>query len=614
MNQEDIYSFNLVDTVKSFKLFPNIFKILWNVKKSHIILITICYVINGLLPAASILSTQKLLNSIQTSLDKSFYYVLYPLLIYLCLNVFGYVISQLNLYLESLFKIDVNYDVRLKILEKAQDLSISDFENSIIYDKLRRAQRESIDRPYMMFSITLNVVSQFLGLISVISIILYWKPWTLILILLIPIISTIYMTKIGHIQYKIEYNRAQERRKSWYFGYLMTNDIALKEIKLYNIGDYLIKKYTKLNKKFIKQDKEIIKKRTIASFLFQFLDQIVVGFILYLIVKDAYSGEILIGSTVAYITSLSNIKENTRGLLSLITSIYENNLYVKQLFDFLEMPVTDRLEITNDKTIEEIKSIEFINVSFKYPNRNEYVLKNITFKIEKGENISLVGENGSGKTTLVKLVLGFYDKYKGKILINGISIKEINQENLGKLIGVIFQDFNKYELSCRENIGMGNINFMNRDDKLKQAVNKAYANEMIENLPKGIDTQLGSWFEEGIQLSGGQWQRIALCRAFFKDADCYILDEPSSSLDPISEYEIFKNTSELTKDKISIFISHRLYNLREVSTNIFVLKQGELVEKGTHEKLIEIDGYYKYLYDLQNNINRDSIFTAVNEN
>jgi len=599
MDQE-MYSFNLKDAIKSFKLFPKIFRLLWSIKKLSLIFIVISYIIRGLLPAMSIISTQILLNAIQTSVNKKFSYVLHPLIIYLSIIFLGYIISQLNTYLQSIFRIDLNYKINVMILEKAKNLSLKDFENSEVYDKLRRAQNEAAEKPYTVLSIMLELISQIIGFLSTLAILLYWKPWTILLLVVIPITSTIYMTKIGYLQYKIEYERSQERRKAWYLSYLMTNDIAFKEIKIYKLGNYFIKGYKKLNKKFIKQDKKIIKKRTFVSFGFQILDQVTGGFILYLIVQSAYMGEILLGDTLAYIRSLSNIKGNMEGLLTSISSIYQNNLYLKQLFDFLEMPV--RLEKSIGTSIEEIKTIEFIDVSFKYPNRQEYALKNISFKIRKGETISLVGENGSGKSTLVKLLSGLYDDYEGEILINGVSMNQINKESFREKMGIIFQDFTKYELTCRENIGLGNINLMDNDVKLQAAINKAYANETVDALPKGIDTQLGVWFSGGVQLSGGQWQKIALSRAFLRDADCYILDEPSASLDPVSEYEIFQRVSELTKGKISIFISHRLYNLRKISSRILVLKDGQLTEQGTHEELMDLNGHYGYLYRLQNNI------------
>lgn len=595
--------FNLKDAIKFLKLIPKVFKLLWNIRKTYLILISIFYIIHGILPILSILSTQLLLNSIQINISQNFTYLLHPLIIYLVLNLFGYLISQLNTYFQSLFRIELNYKIKVMILEKTNLLNLNDFENSEVYDKLTRAQNESIERIYTIFSIVLSIISQFIGLILSLTILFYWKPWVILLVVIIPIISTIYITQIGHLQYKMEYERSQEKRKAWYFNYLMTNDIAFKEIKTYKIGDYFITKYKNLNEKFLKQDKKIIKKRIQTSIKFEILDQIIGGFILYLIVQSAYIGEILLGNTVAYISSISNIKGNMTGLLSYISGIYQNSLYIKQLFDFLEIPIKEEISVSDSIFVEEIKTIEFINVSFKYPNREVYTLKNINFKLKKGENISLVGENGSGKSTLVKLLAGFYEDYEGSILINGICMKKINMESLRDKTGIIFQDFNRYELSCRENIGFGNIDLINDDAKLHNAIDMAYADTMITNMPRGIDTQLGVWFSDGVQLSGGQWQRIALSRAFLRDADCYILDEPSASLDPVSEDEVFRRTSELTKDKISIFISHRLYNLRKISSKVLVLKEGQLIEQGTHEELMNLEGHYNYLYNLQNNVN-----------
>lgn len=237
---QGIYSFNVKNTIESFKTLPKVLKLLWGVRKSYLILITIFYIINGILPAISILSMQWLLNAIQSSKGKEFIHVLYPLIVYLILNSFGYIASQMNSYLQSIFRIDLNYKINTMILEKAKVLSLNDFENSEIYDKLRRAQSEAIERPYAAFSISLGIMSQSLGFISSLAILLYWKPLVIPLVLIIPIISTIYMSKMGYIQYKIEYERSQERRKTWYFSYLMTNDIAFKEINVYRLGDFLI--------------------------------------------------------------------------------------------------------------------------------------------------------------------------------------------------------------------------------------------------------------------------------------------------------------------------------------------------------------------------------------
>lgn len=220
--------------------------------------------------------------------------------------------------------------------------------------------------------------------------------------------------------------------------------------------------------------------------------------------------------------------------------------------------------------------------------------------MNKGETLSLVGENGSGKTTLVKLLSAFYDDYEGDILVNGMELKSIKKSCYRKKIGVIFQDFNKYEMTCRENVALGDIRHIDNDILLEQAIEKSGSKDFVNQLPNGMDHQLGVWFDDGFQLSGGQWQRLAIGRAFLKQADCYIFDEPSSALDPVSEADVFRKTIQILDGKIGIFISHRLFNLRKFSSRILVLKDGNLVEDGTHDVLMERESHYRYLYNLQN--------------
>lgn len=599
MNKE-LFQFNIKDIINSFKLLPKIFKLLWSLRKSSVILIIVINLVNSFIPIFSLLVTQLLVNIVQISIGKEFKAVIFPLILYLIITFIGYIVSQVKSYLESVFIIELAYDINVLILEKSKMLGLSDFENSDIYDKLRRAQSEGVNSPYKTFSIILYSVSQFILLFFSLVILLYWKSWIVLIIMINPIILTISMVKIGHLQYKIEYERAYRRRKSWYFQYIMTNDITFKEIKLYKLGEYFIDNYKKLNKQFIYEDKRIIKKRIITLIAFGALDKLISAFMIFLIIVDVFTGKIFIGSALTYIKSLNNVNNNIQVILGSVSELYQNNLYVSQLFEFLELPIRLLGENKNSKYIEEIQSIEFKNVSFRYPNRIDYALKNISFKINKGETIALVGENGSGKSTLIKLISGFYDNYEGKIFINSMPLENINMESLNNKLGIIFQDFNKYELSCRENIALSQLELLKNDEAIKNSIDKACADEIINKLPKGLDSQLGVWFAEGVQLSLGQWQKIAISRAFLRNADCYILDEPSASLDPIAEKEIFQRSKVLMKDKIGIFISHRLYNLKYITSRILVLKDGFLIQEGTHKELINLEGHYKYLYELQN--------------
>lgn len=587
------------EIIVCLKFLPRILKLLFVNSKSYLILIIVLTLIKSFIPSILILVTQILLNSIQTLKGKSFSYILTPMVIYLCINFFYFLLGQMLSYLQFKFQCSFNYNMNLIILKKVNELKLCDFENSDIYNKLKRAQDQAIDKPYAIFNILMTFFNQIIVLISVSMILILWRWWVILVIMLMPIVSSLFMMKIGYLQYDIEKKRTQDRRKIWYSNYLLTNDIACKEIKLFDLFGYFINIFKEKNKKIIKQDIGLVKKRMIITIIFTILDQIISGIIFILIIKDVFLGRILIGNTIAYIRSISNVQDNANNVLSSISSFYQNSIYVTQLFEFLDL---ETKKSNNDlEKIKNIDSIEFKNVSFKYQNSDRYILKNISFFIRSGETVALVGENGSGKTTLIKLILGFYDNYEGEILINNKSITKVNLSSVRKKVAVLFQDFVKYELTAKENVGLGDEKFINNDERIKLSINKAGAKEFVDKLPSGIDTQLGVWFDDGIQLSGGQWQKIALSRGFFRDADCFILDEPSSALDPISENILFNKLNKLTNNKIGIFITHRLVNVRNVSNRVIVIKDGRIIEEGNHEELInDKSSYYSYLYKLQN--------------
>lgn len=596
------------DIAKSFEYFPRIFGLLLNIDKTHLIIIVILNIFNGFIPTLSIIATQYLINVLQTNIKYNFNYILVPFLIYIGVNLLSAITLQLINYFQSLFQLRISYKLNVMILEKTETLNLKDYEDSDIYNKLKRAQDQAGSRPYTVFTLFLNLISSVITLASSSTILIFWKSWILLIIMIVPIISSLYMINLGYLQYKIEWMRVEKGRKSWYLSYLLTNDIAFKEIKLYNLANFFINEYQKLNKEFLSQDTKIIIKRTRISILFEMVDEIVGGCICLLIIRAAFLGQILLGSTIAYIRCISNVQAKTQDILSTISSMYQNNLFIKQFFEFIDLTSKDNniTKTDNKVKIQDIRSIEFKNVYFKYNESKDYVLKNISFKINKGETIALVGINGSGKTTLVKLLAGFYDDYEGEILINNIPMNKIDKISMREKIGMLFQDFTKYELTCRENVGVGKLNFINDNDKLLNAITKADGISILKRLSNGIDTQLGVWFDNGTQLSGGQWQKIALSRAFLRNADCYILDEPSSSLDPIAEHEVFAKSFQLVKIKIGIFITHRLSNIEDIATRIFVLNNGELVEEGDHNSLMELKGYYMKMYNMQNIPIKDS--------
>ncbi len=385
--------------------------------------------------------------------------------------------------------------------------------------------------------------------------------------------------------------RTGEGREIWYYQYLLTNDIAFKEIKMYDLHHYFTKKYRLISEKFIGQDKQILKDifniRTLISIFEQLVDITILAFI----IKDTFLKKILVGDTIAYIRCVSSIKSNISNLLSQVVTIYKNTLYINQLFEFLDMDTGDLNQ--GGVTIDNIESIEIVNLSYRYKNANTYALKNINLRIEKGDMLIIVGQNGSGKSTLIKILAGFYNDYEGEIYINHINLHNIDKTSLQKQIGILFQDFNKYELTVKENIGIGSLAKMNDDKILRNAMELANIDIKKFNLEK----QLGFWFKDGIQLSGGEWIKIGISRAFIRNADLFILDEPNASLDAIAENKIFSSIDKLIEEKIGIIITHRVESIKFLSGRVVVINKGEIVDNGDHKELIERCSVYQELYN-----------------
>lgn len=377
--------------------------------------------------------------------------------------------------------------------------------------------------------------------------------------------------------------------------------MAFKEIKMYNVGSFIIDKYKSIIMNFYDEDKKILKKRLTLTFVFELINISVLAIVIYLVLRAAYLKEILIGNLVGYIQAINLTLSSSQSIAKGLISLSQDNLYIGQLFSFLRVKSSDPVlngSVRNDLSDYVIDNIEFRNVSFRYSVEQPYVLKNINIKFRRGESYVIVGENGSGKSTLVKILSQLYDGYEGQIMINGTPIDELDREIVKNRIGTVFQDFMKYEFLVRENIGIGNTKFMYDDKRLKTELSRVGLSDLVSNLPNRLDTQLGSWFSDSYQLSGGQWQRMAIARAFLSDGDVYIMDEPSASLDPRSENEVFNKLYELVEDKIGIFITHRLKSLR-FEDKIIVLDKGCIVELGTHEELMQINGFYAKLYNLQ---------------
>lgn len=589
-----------------------IFRIIWSVARFQFLTMIFLSILMGAAPTILILATQIVVNNVVLSWNEGFSQVIYALSVLGGVMIFNETCSILRVYVEKIFETALSYHVDILVMKKAAVLHLRDFENHEVQDQIKRVQNESKFRIYDVFKQVMAVFSGFITLLSSVSILFFWHWWAAVMILVVPVLFFPLFLRLGEKEFLYLWQRAPKMREAWYISYIMTRDFSFKEIKLYQLGAYLIRKYQEIHNRFISQDKEVAAQRRTLSFLYQIINYAVVLTIIYFILKAAYFKQILIGNMVSYLQAisltLSTVQSLTQGLLLLC----QHNLFLEQLFSYLDMKTESKqqMDLPRRKLQHPISHIEFRQIRFRYPQTDHYALDGISFQLKTGETLAIVGPNGSGKSTLIKILTQMYTDFEGEYRINGISVKEYDPDEINRRIGSVFQDFVKYEMPLRQNIGFGDLQKMNDDISLLTAAEKAGLHPLLQSLPDKMETQLGKLFQGGYQLSGGQWQRVAISRAYVRDADIYILDEPSSFLDPQAEHEVFRKFKDLVRNRIGIFISHRLSSAR-YADKIIVLDRGRIVEMGSHDELMKQNQLYAEMFTKQASSYVNHNFTSV---
>ena len=580
-----------------FTLFPRIIQTIVQVDRLYIGISFVVTVFQSLTPALSLLVMQQIINAIQQGIhDLNF--VLRFVALYIFIDLLSTIIDGCMNYYTQKFSLKFDLYIAKTIMEKASSLSLWHYENSDTYDKIKLAERATGSTLMTQFASFSALVGQCITAFSYIVILFRFNYMVILIIIVIPVVKFFITNRINQKQFRVVKERTNETRKAWYYNFIVTNGTHFKELKSYHLLGYFIDKYTALVEKFNKQDTAIAKETMVKLTILSILEQVITGAIFAYIIYCGFLGRILLGDVVAYTRAVISNQTNIQSILQNISAIKKSNLYIGQYYRFMDLENRAALHTEEKVVVDTIRSLKVEHLSFKY-DTGDYVLKDLNFECSEGGIYAVVGKNGSGKTTLAKLLMGLYDNYEGNIYVNGIEMRTIDKEHYMKKTAVLFQEFIKYDATFRENIAYGNLAIMDEEEKLQELSEKFRLSHIIRSSKRHLDTQLGYWFDEGKQVSIGEWQKLAIARTFSKNADVVFLDEPNAALDAISDYEITGLYRELLQDKMGIIISHKFNNLIHQVNRILVLDQGELVESGAHTELLNKGGLYAQLYQLQ---------------
>lgn len=486
----------------------------------------------------------------------------------------------------------------VRIMSHAATLDLDQFEDAVFYDKLERARQQTVGRTILLS----QIMSQIQDLITMAFLaagLMAFNPWLIIMLLFAIIPAFLGESYFNDRSYLLTRGQTPERRELDYVRYLGASDETAKEIKIFDLSGFIIDRFKQLSASFYKDNKRLSIQRSLWGTFFAMLGSVGYYAAYVFIIIGAVEGKVSIGQLAFLAGSFRQLRSLLEGILTRFTSVSQGAIYLSDFFDFFE--IRPKIKLSSNplpfpKVIQQ--GFVFEDVGFKYVNSERWANRHLNFTLYPGEKLALVGENGAGKTTLVKLLSRLYDPTEGRILLDGIDLREYDLTDLRLNVGVIFQDYLRYQMTFAQNIAAGNINQLHNDALIKQSAKQSLADLLAAKLPGGYNQQLGKRFADGVELSGGEWQKVALARAYMRDAQLLILDEPTSALDARAEYEVFQRFADLTKGKSAILISHRFSTVR-MADRILVLENGELKEIGSHEELLIKGGIYAELFDLQ---------------
>ncbi|WP_216320626.1 ABC transporter ATP-binding protein [Deinococcus aestuarii] len=572
-------------------------RLVWLASPRHSLTYAATSLAASALPAANLYVGKLLLDEVARAAQGGVTYraLLALLGVQVALGVFGSLLSTVQGAAQQLLGDSLQHGVSRRILDKASGMSVEAFEHAETYDQLQQAYREVGSRPLGVATQLVGLAGAVVTLVSVGALMARLGVWVLPLVLLASLPGVWVSNKFGVENYRMLRWQTHDARVQNYLGGLLTSDGLVKEVRLFGFEPYLLRRWRDYYLGFRRQLEDIIRRRSRWGFGAALASALLTGLASALILRRAAAGEITVGDFSIFVLGIAQVQGTVAGLLNGVSGIYQNLLYMRNLFDFLEKPGRD-LD-AGEEWQGNIETVEFQDVGFRYPLTDRDVLRGVSFTVRRGEALALVGENGAGKTTLVKLLTRLFEPTGGRILLNGLDASRFSPRSVQRQMSIIFQDYGQYQMSARENVAIAEVGRLEDGPRVEGAVRQAGA-AFVDTLPQGIDTPLGRLFQGGRQLSGGQWQRLALARLYFRDASVLVFDEPTAALDARAEFETIEALRAQAGERITVLISHRFSTVR-LADRIVLLEGGVVTEAGSHAELIARGGQYAALYALQ---------------
>ena len=576
--------------------------LVWTTSRTLTVVLAVLTLVAGLLPAAIAYLGKLIVDSVVLASGSGIEAHRWTALSFVGLEAIAVMLlagSQRGLTVcQSLLRVLLGQRVNVLILEKALTLDLVHFEDSEFYDKLNQARQEASLRPLSLVTRTFGLIQSALSLVTYGGLLLNFSIWAVVVLLVAALPPFIAETRFAGEAFRLFKWRSPETRQQHYLETLIAREDYAKEVQLYQLGDTMLKRYRDIFDRLYDEDRNLTIRRGFWGYLLGLLSTGVFYAAYAWIVLETIFGRISLGDMTMYLMVFRQGQSTFTAALTSIGGMYEDNLYLSNLYEFLEQDVPKPRGKARQGVIPG-DGIRFENVSFTYPGGLKPALKGISLHLKPGEKLAIVGENGSGKTTLIKLLTRLYTPDSGRIILDGLDLQEWDVEVLRRRIGVIFQNFVRYQFTVGENVGVGDVNHLEDEARWQVAAEKGTARPFIEAMPEGFGTQLGRWFKGGQELSGGQWQKIALSRAFMRTgADILVLDEPTAAMDAEAEVQIFDHFRKITQNQMVVLISHRFSTVR-MADQIVVMAGGELLEQGTHEELLKLGGRYARLFSIQ---------------